>query len=552
MTGNATDRDDALAAETALLACVVDAIPDLVFYKDLAGVYRGCNPAFAAFVGRPVAAIVGATDHDLFRPEVADFFRAQDRTMLAGGEPRQNEEWVDFPDGRRVLLDTLKTPYRGVDGAILGLVGISRDITARKRAENQLNAARRAAEQASRAKSEFLANMSHEIRTPMTAILGFAEAAQEGCPGRCEFGSGRLGEYLDIIQQHGRYLLDLINDILDLSKVEAGRLEVERVACSPHAVMSEVESLIGVRASARGLGLRVRQDGALPATIHTDPTRLRQILINLMANAVKFTERGEVGLTVRLGRGETGAPALEFDVSDTGPGMSPAQVARLFAPFAQADASTTRTHGGTGLGLAISRKLARAMGGDVFVLRSRPGEGSTFRATVATGPLAGVTMLDGPPAAAKRGRAGAGPAATPADSDGLADLAGRRILVAEDNPVNQRLLRLVLEQAGAELTIVGDGAQAVAAAEAAAAAGEAPDVVVMDMQMPVMDGYTAVRTLRVRGYRGAVIALTAHAMAADRQACLDAGCDDYASKPLDRRRFLAALVRLLPPARTTP
>ena len=234
----------------------------------------------------------------------------------------------------------------------------------------------------------------------MTAILGFAEAAMEGCPARCEFGAGEHRGHLQTIMRNGDYLLQLINDILDLSKIEAGKLAVERLSICPAQVLAEVESLARVRSAAKGLELRIEYVGAIPETIQSDPTRLRQILINLVGNAIKFTETGHVSLIARLAERPTDEPALEFEVADTGLGMTDEQAAMLFQPFSQADTSTTRKFGGTGLGLTISKRLAEILGGDVELVDTRPGMGSRFRLTVPTGPLEHVRLLDHPAEAA--------------------------------------------------------------------------------------------------------------------------------------------------------
>ena len=398
-------------------------------------------------------------------------------------------------------------------------------------------AARATAEEATRAKSEFLANMSHEIRTPMTAILGYLDLIAEGCPSRCEFGRQAHREYLTTISRNADHLLCLINDILDLSKIEAGKFEAERASCPVIQLVADIASLMRVRADDRDLYFKTEFVGPIPERIESDPTRVKQILINLLGNAIKFTETGGVRLVTRLlpaanaGRDE---PVLQFEVIDTGVGMTPEQIGRLFRPFSQADSSTTRRFGGTGLGLAITKRLAGILGGDVAV-ESRVGEGSTFRVTIATGPLVGVRLLDRPAEAAV-GKPEVGPVSV----FGLT-LPACRILLAEDGPDNQRLLSALLRKAGAEVVVAENGQIAVEKAWAARERGIAFDVILMDMQMPVLDGYEATRSLRQKGYGGLIVALTANAMSQDRERCLQAGCDDYASKPIDRRQLIAAL-----------
>jgi len=403
-----------------------------------------------------------------------------------------------------------------------------------------LEEARQAAEAASRTKSEFLANMSHEIRTPMTSILGFSDLLAEGCEQRCHFAREQLPALLQTIRRNGEYLLQIINDILDLSKIEAGQMVVERIACAPLRLLAEVHALLAERAASRGLTLQVECEGPLPEFIQSDPTRLRQILINLVGNALKFTEQGGVRVVARLLCDEAGrdddtplAGRLQITVYDTGIGMAPAELERLFRPFTQADSSTTRRYGGTGLGLTISRRLAQLLGGDITV-SSTPGEGSTFHLTVATGSLAGVRLL---------GAAECDPASPSEQPAPPAAQVRGRVLYAEDGPDNQRLISFLLRRAGCEVTTVENGRLALEAALAAERAGTPYDVVLMDMQMPQMDGYTATAMLREQGYGGRIVALTAHAMLQDREKCLAAGCDDYASKPIDRATLLETVRR---------
>ena len=400
-----------------------------------------------------------------------------------------------------------------------------------RESEAQLRTTARAATAATRAKSEFLANMSHEIRTPMTAILGFADVLLE-C-GDLENAPPERIEAARTIKRNGEYLIRIINDILDLSKVEAGKMVVERTTCRLCKLVADVASLVKVKADGKGLSFDVEYTGAVPETIQTDPTRLRQILINLIGNAIKFTEIGGVRLVTRF-FGDQEQPAIRFDVLDTGIGMTAEQTSKLFQPFTQADSSTTRQFGGTGLGLTISKRFAQLLGGDITV-ESKPGEGSVFRVTVATGPLDGVRMVHDPVTTI----------ITQPHAEEEAKLEEKqldcRVLLAEDGPDNQRLISFVLGKAGADVTVKENGKLAADAALAALEQDRPFDVILMDMQMPVMDGYEAVNLLRGRGYTGPIIALTAHAMEGDRQKCIDAGCDDYSTKPINRAKLIETI-----------
>jgi PAS domain S-box-containing protein len=401
----------------------------------------------------------------------------------------------------------------------------------KERANRMLEKARAAAENANRAKSAFLANMSHEIRTPLTAILGYADLLRE--EESATISPEQRTQTIDTIRRAGQHLLTIINDILDLSKIEAGRMSVERIETPLLGVLREVESFMRVRAAAGGLTLTTRLARPLPDRILSDPTRLRQILMNLVGNAVKFTEIGSVTITADAVERD-GQSRLVIDVEDTGAGLTEEQASRLFEPFSQADASTTRRFGGTGLGLTICRRLANIMGGDVTLHRTQPGRGSCFRVELPLVPAPSAAMV------ANLDALTAAPA--PAPSQPRVSLRGR-ILLAEDGPDNQRLIAFHLRNAGAEVAIADNGRIALEMIDRAAGGGAPFDLLLTDVQMPEMDGYTLARTLRERGSTLPIIALTAHAMAEDRERCLQAGCDDFATKPIDKPALLATCAR---------
>ena len=403
----------------------------------------------------------------------------------------------------------------------LYLDGAQYDIT-------ELREAREAASAASQSKSEFLANMSHEIRTPMTAILGFADLLAESAS---RSGDVESMEHVDTIRRNGQHLLALINDILDLSKIEAGKMTVESIDLAPRTLLEDAIQTLASRAAEKGIVLRSEIAADLPATIRSDPLRMRQVLLNLLGNAIKFTQHGSVTLRATVTNGSK--PLLRCEISDTGVGMSPDELARLFRAFEQADSSTTRRFGGTGLGLRISKWLTELLGGGIEVT-SEPGRGSRFVATFAL-----VEAADSLAAIA----------VPTADHEG--SLREIRVLFAEDGPDNVRLISHVLRKAGASVTTVGNGEELLAAltvdgdAESALRPHHGFDLIITDIQMPVMDGFEAVRRFRARGGDTPVVALTAHAMSGDRDKCIEAGCDGYATKPIDRAALIATCRRVL-------
>jgi len=401
------------------------------------------------------------------------------------------------------------------------------EIVQRKRVEAELIRARIEAEAASQAKSAFLANMSHEIRTPMTAILGYADLLTDDA-----LGIDDRGTYLATVRRNAEHLLQLINDILDLSKIEAGKMRMEPGPCHLPSTVADVASMMRPRAEQRGNTVEVDFAGPLPEFLHTDGIRLRQVVVNLVGNAVKFTENGSIRIGVSfLPQWRAGQPAVRIDVTDTGIGIRQEAMANLFQPFSQAESSTTRKYGGTGLGLAISRQIVAALGGELTV-RSVLGKGSTFTVTVPAGDVSEEDLLQSPcEAICEDDRA-----TRWAPRAGALD--GVRVLLAEDSIDNQRLLRTVLGHAGAEVEVVENGRAAVARVRE----GDF-DVVLMDMNMPEMDGYEATRRLRGGGYQGPILALTANAMSSDCERCLAAGCDAHLPKPIDRRRLIETVGR---------
>ncbi len=545
----------ALEARTLELETLLATIPDLVWLKDVDGRYRFCNPRFEQLYGTSEADIVGKDDFAFVDSETAEFFREHDRAAMARGGPTRNEEWLTFrSDGHRELVETTKTPVRNQLGDVIDVLGIAHDITARKRDEEELTryrqhleelvasrtadleAARVQAEAANHAKSTFLANMSHEIRTPMNAIVGFARLMDEGDL------TSRQRDRLARIRSSAQHLLRIINDILDLSKIEAGKLSVEQGDVDLHDIVERVCSVVAGEVSSRGIALTA-QLRDVPDRVRGDGMRIEQVLLNLVGNAVKFTERGSVDVDVAPDEDGT---AIVFAVRDTGIGMTPEQVSHIFHTFEQADSSTTRRFGGTGLGLAISKRLVEAMGGTIHVT-SEPGHGSEFRVVLP------VIVPDGPHATRRdRVVVGRSTSITARQEALLRQLEARHgasILLAEDIETNREVAVHVLRRAGMNVTVATNGREAVEQA-----ANGRFDMVLMDLAMPVMDGFEATRAIRaLDGHASTpIIAMTANAFDEDRQRALDAGMDEHLAKPVEPAELYRALLRWLPERTSEP
>jgi PAS domain S-box-containing protein len=488
------------------------------------------NQVFAAAVGETQDALLGreAAQFAWALPDGADAGTFDFPWVRCARERApQTNQMLRLTDaaGARRAFSVNCSPVLGQDGQYRGVLSSFDDVTRLEAQEVEVRRSRDAAEAANRAKSEFLARMSHEIRTPMNAILGFADILRRGF----EHDEAERREYLNTIHSSGRHLLELINDILDLSKIESGKMEVEQRDCPPHELIRDVVAVLRVRAEEKGVALEYAWDaGGLPARVTTDPTRLRQALTNLVGNAIKFTDKGSVRLVAGV-REVGGSARLFVDVTDTGIGIKPDALARIFKPFAQADTSVTRRFGGTGLGLAISRQLAEALGGDLTV-QSEFGRGSTFTLTINPGPLAGAALLTAMPEESADRDAVAAPAVV------VRRLPRARVLLAEDGISNQKLVTLILRRAGVEVDVADNGQIAIDKAM-----GGGHDLVLMDMQMPLVDGYTATRTLRASGFARPIIALTAHAMLGEKEKCLAAGCSGFLTKPIDMDLLLSTL-----------
>jgi len=479
------------------------------------------NDAYARYFGQPPADLIGTSFLPLIQTdEEREAVRRKIESLTAARPVQVSEHRALRGDGQWRWQEWTDRGVFDASGTLIELQSVGRDVHDRVVAEHELRAAKEAADQANRAKSEFLATMSHEIRTPMNGILGFANILLE-----TPLSDEQRG-FVQTINSSGETLLALINDILDLSKVEAGQVRLEAVSYNPRHLLTDVVDLMMPRAIEKGLVLSLAP-GTMPASMVGDPGRVRQILLNLVGNAVKFTAEGAVAVTAsRLDDG-----AVKVAVADTGIGIEPAALGKLFQQFSQADASTTRRFGGTGLGLAICKRLVETMGGAIGV-QSRPGEGSIFWFTL---PVHAVAAADAP-----RGETPRSIAPPMADAP---KVVAPRVLVAEDNAANQIVATMILASLGCVVDVAANGR------EALEMSSRTPyDVIFMDYFMPEMDGAETTREIRRREQRAAgdprrvhIVACTASVMASERQECFAAGMNDFVAKPLSKAELRRAL-----------
>jgi PAS domain S-box-containing protein len=501
----------------------LDTLSEGLLLLDQNGQIVLANQAFGTLVGRSQEQLLG-TDADTLAWHGFEANQAPWHQALDSGKTQLNIAigLTDFSGKQRSFLANC-APVKGEKNAVGGVLLSLADVTELQEKEVQLIESKAQADSANRAKSDFLANMSHEIRTPMNAVLGFTDLLRRGVykdPSQAQ-------HYLNTVHSSGKHLLGLINDILDLSKVEAGKLEIEKLVSPIHDIIAETVEVLQVRAIEKGIKLSYQLDGPIPASISTDAGRIRQIMTNLTGNAIKFTEKGEVKI---IQRWIAKSNRMEIDVIDSGIGIPAEKIEGIFEAFSQAETSTTRRFGGTGLGLSISQKFARALSGDI-VVTSQFGKGSCFK-LVLEAVKASPELLHQLPTREPQKSTGSSHAGI--------RFARTSILVVDDSLENRELLKAVLIPAGLDVDEAENGAIAVEMANK-----KQYPVILMDMQMPVMDGFTATRTLRDTGHKEAIIAFTAHALKGFEQEINAAGCSGYLTKPIDIDQVMALLAKYI-------
>jgi len=516
-------RTQALERREAQMRTITDAVPVFIAQVDAQENILFANEAFRKWFNQDLSSVLGKTFKDLLGEHRYLDNEPFIRTALSG--TIAHYERTSWSGDLYAILAVTLLPEFNPQGECEGFIVIANDVTKYKEIQADLERAREAAEVANTTKSAFLANMSHEIRTPLGAVIGFSELLVTE-----DIASEDRHHHIEVIKRNGRLLSNIINDILDLSKVEIGKLEIDKTEVMFTDLLNELTSILGLEATNKGIQLKVHTEGTIPNRIHTDALRLRQVLFNIVGNAIKFTKKGSVTLTVTLLSDGSVPPKLAFIVTDTGEGIRPEQRERIFAPFMQADISTTRRFGGTGLGLAISKRLALMLGGDVVLSESSYGEGSTFVITIDPGQLS--SHLEG----GQVENASVGDAV--GNSSHAHDLMSLKVLVVDDSLDNQALIKRILKLSGVEVVTANNGREAL---EQFALARF--DLIFMDIQMPEMDGYEATSILRAAGHEIPIVALTAHAMEEERNRILRSGFDDHVTKPIDRHLLLRTLLK---------
>lgn len=505
-----------LSAEKSRLRYMIDAIPDLIFFKDVESKFLGCNKAFEKYIKKKSEEIIGLSEFDLFpKTEAAGYFKS-DNQIIQTLKPERSTNWIEYPNGHRVLYYTLKTPYFDSDNNLLGIIGISRDITEMEETRQRLILAKEKAEESDRLKTAFLANMSHEIRTPMNAIIGFSDLLSED-----DLTPEDKADFILKIKNAGRSLMTLINDIIDIAKIESGQLKVTEAPCNLNQLLNELhgtfQELKNVSGK-KGISLNlILPDEKSPLFIMTDPMRLQQILTNLLSNALKFTEFG----TIEFGYTKTKDTVLFF-VKDSGIGILRSKQKLLFQRFSQLDPSTTRKYGGTGLGLAISKNLVDLLGGSIG-MESNPGKGSTFHFTIPYKPVRNHTVTK-----------------TKINLQNF-NWRGKTILIAEDLMQNYMLVEALLHRSEVRLLHALNGQAAIDIVKSEPNI----DLILMDIQLPVKSGYEALKEILEIRPDIPVMSYTAFALPHEREKSLSAGFVDFIPKPIKAETLIPLLDKYL-------
>jgi len=493
------------AIENELQTIVIgDTIPDLVWLKDVEGKYVRCNARFEQFFGATKSEIVGKTDYDFVDKELADFFRLNDKIAMEAGKPSTNEEEITFAsDGHTEFLETIKTPLYNQNNEIIGVLGVGRNITKTKEYERNLITAKEKAEESDRLKSAFLANMSHEIRTPMNSILGFTQILKSG-----DVSEKERQEFLDIINSSGNQLLAIISDIIDISKVDANQIRIQKTSCNINSILDDLYAKFSITIVSPNVTLSIHKGlNNIESNIKTDKNRLTQILSNLLENAIKFTKKGtiEFGYTIK-------DKNLKFFVKDTGYGIAKKNQQLIFERFSQAEQKHTFV-AGTGLGLSIVKELLKLLGGEIWVV-SEIGKGATFYFTI---PLIFQKQ----------------PKITTTSKAQFNNIK-INVLIAEDNLPNFLYLKSLFSKYNYQILHALNGAEALKLFNK----NKTIDLILMDLKMPVMDGLETTREIRKIDKNIPIIALTAFAMENDREKAIEAGCNDYISKPVSNEKLI--------------